>query len=50
MDAWWRWPGTLGLVAGEWTKYVFARVRIGLADLVSSAAAPSPGTDQEQKN
>ena len=46
MDAWWRWPWTLGLVAGEWTKYVFSRVRIGLADLVSSAAAPSPGTDQ----
>jgi len=36
MDAWWRWPGTFGLVAGEWTKYVFARVRIALAELVAS--------------
>ncbi len=35
MEAWWRWPGTLGLIAGEWTKYIFARIRIALADLVA---------------
>lgn len=39
IDAWWRWPGTFGLIAGEWTKFVFARIRIALADLV---ATPSP--------
>lgn len=39
IDAWWRWPGTFGLVAGEWTKFVFARVRIAVADLV---ATPPP--------
>jgi len=38
VDAWWRWPGTFGLIAGEWTKYIFARVRIALAELV----APTP--------
>lgn len=48
MDAWWRWPGTLGLVAGEWTKYIFARIRIGLANLVAVPAAPSTGTKSEQ--
>ena len=48
MDAWWRWPGTLGLVAGEWTKYIFARTRLGLADLVTAAAAPASGTKSEQ--
>lgn len=43
MDAWWRWPGTFGLLAGEWTKYIFARVRIALAELVApSPVAPSP--------
>ena len=40
MDAWWRWPGTFGLVASEWTKFIFARVRIALASIVS-ASAPS---------
>lgn len=35
MEAWWRWPGTFGLLAGEWTKYIFARVRIALAELVA---------------
>src|SRR3546814_2225457 len=33
--AWWRWPGTFGLVASEWTKYVFARARIDLAPMVA---------------
>lgn len=37
VDAWWRWPGTFGLIASEWTKYIFARVRIALADLVAPA-------------
>lgn len=45
MDAWWRWPGTFGLVAGEWTKYVFARVRIALASLVSASAGARTGTE-----
>jgi len=37
VDAWWRWPGTFGLISSEWTKYVFARVRIALAELVAPA-------------
>jgi uncharacterized SAM-binding protein YcdF (DUF218 family) len=39
MDAWWRWPGTFGLVASEWTKFIFARVRIALATAVSASAS-----------
>ena len=50
MDAWWRWPGTFGLVAGEWTKFVFARVRIALAGLVSAPANARRGTEREQEN
>ena len=26
IEAWWRWPGTIRLIASEWTKYVAARV------------------------
>ena len=40
VDAWWRWPGTFGLIAGEWTKYIFARIRIALAELVAAPPAP----------
>ncbi len=42
MDAWWRWPGTFGLIAGEWTKFIFARVRITLASIVSASTASGP--------
>jgi len=35
LDAWWRYPGTFGLLAGEWSKYLFARARIGLYDLLA---------------
>lgn len=35
LDAWWRYPGTFGLLAGEWTKHLFARLRIGLYDIVA---------------
>lgn len=45
MDAWWRWPGTFGLIAGEWTKYIFARVRLALASLVSASAGRTAGTE-----
>lgn len=48
VDAWWRWPGTFGLVAGEWTKFVFARLRIALADLLTATEGQS-GTNPEQK-
>jgi len=30
---WWRWPGTAKLLAGEYTKYLAARVRIWLRGL-----------------
>jgi uncharacterized SAM-binding protein YcdF (DUF218 family) len=45
VNAWWRWPGTFGLIAGEWTKYVFARVRIALAELVASPRVGSARTE-----
>lgn len=47
MNAWWRWPGTFGLIAGEWTKYVFARIRIGLADLLTAPPSTAPSTAPE---
>jgi uncharacterized SAM-binding protein YcdF (DUF218 family) len=28
---WWRWPGTSGLIMREYTKYLFARLRVWLA-------------------
>ena len=27
LDAWWRWPGTAGLIFGEYSKYLVARIR-----------------------
>lgn len=30
IDRWWAWPGTAMLVAGEYTKYVVARIRLAL--------------------
>lgn len=31
LDDWWRWPGTIKLLAAEYTKYVAARVRTFVA-------------------
>lgn len=31
LDAWWRWPGTLRLLAGEYTKYLAAACRAVLS-------------------
>ncbi len=36
LDAWWRYPGTLALLAGEWTKYLFAMVRIVATGWISA--------------
>ena len=44
VEAWWRWPGTFGLIAGEWTKFIFARIRIALADLVAPPPVAAPRT------
>jgi uncharacterized SAM-binding protein YcdF (DUF218 family) len=33
VDDWWRWPGTAKLLAGEYTKYLAAQVRIWLRGL-----------------
>ena len=27
LDAWWRWPGTAGLIIGEYSKYLVAGIR-----------------------
>ncbi|MEK9662831.1 MAG: YdcF family protein [Alphaproteobacteria bacterium] len=27
LDAWWRWPGTAGLIFDEYSKYLIARIR-----------------------
>lgn len=39
MEAWWRWPGTFGLIAGEWTKFLFARARIAFQDVLFGPVA-----------
>ena len=31
IDRWWEWPGTAELIAGEYTKYLFALARLRLA-------------------
>ncbi|MBM3509854.1 MAG: YdcF family protein [Alphaproteobacteria bacterium] len=31
IDRWWEWPGTTELIAGEYTKYLFALARLRLA-------------------
>jgi len=35
---WWRWPGTAGLVIGEYNKYLAALGRAALADLLAPIA------------
>ena len=35
-DQWWRWPGSAALVVIEYHKYMLARLRFGLADLIAS--------------
>ena len=35
-DEWWRWPGSAALVVIEYHKYMLARLRFGLADLIAS--------------
>ena len=35
-DEWWRWPGSAALVVVEYHKYMLARLRFGLADLIGS--------------
>ncbi len=35
-DEWWRWPGSAALVVIEYHKYMLARLRFGLADLIGS--------------
>ena len=37
VDEWWKWPGTAKLLAGEYTKYLAAKVRIWLRSLRSDA-------------
>lgn len=39
IEAWWRWPGTIRLIASEWTKYIAAR--IGLASGVRITVRPA---------
>lgn len=34
---WWRWPGTAAIIASEYTKYVFARLRLTLPDWLEVA-------------
>jgi uncharacterized SAM-binding protein YcdF (DUF218 family) len=48
MTAWWRWPGTFGLISSEWSKFVFARARVALANLILPAASADSKTNREQ--
>ena len=42
IDDWWRWPGTIRLIASEWSKYLAARVRIALGVRVTALPVVSP--------
>jgi uncharacterized SAM-binding protein YcdF (DUF218 family) len=42
IDDWWRWPGTIRLIAIEWSKYVAARTRLVLGVRVASLPVVSP--------
>jgi uncharacterized SAM-binding protein YcdF (DUF218 family) len=33
-EAWWRWPGTAGIIVSEYHKYLLARARLALPDWV----------------
>ncbi|MEE2689015.1 MAG: YdcF family protein [Pseudomonadota bacterium] len=35
LDAWWRWPGTAGLIFGEYSKYLIAHTRHIFANITS---------------
>lgn len=41
---WWRWPGTVRLIASEWSKYIAARavLAMGLRMHVRGAVSPEP--------
>ncbi len=39
LDDWWRWPGTAGLIAGEYNKYLVAVVRHWAIDLMKKVGA-----------
>jgi uncharacterized SAM-binding protein YcdF (DUF218 family) len=42
IDDWWRWPGTIRLIASEWSKYILARARIALGIRVATMPMVSP--------
>lgn len=42
IEAWWRWPGTLRLIASEWTKYVAARIGIASGVRLSARSGIHP--------
>ncbi|MBM3545941.1 MAG: YdcF family protein [Alphaproteobacteria bacterium] len=35
-EEWWRWPGSAALVLAEYHKYMLARLRFGLAEIVGA--------------
>jgi uncharacterized SAM-binding protein YcdF (DUF218 family) len=42
IDDWWWWPGTLRLIANEWTKYLAARTTLALGIRLPSRPTVSP--------
>ena len=40
VDSWWRWPGTAGLIAGEYNKVLLAWARHFSARLLGSGGRP----------
>jgi uncharacterized SAM-binding protein YcdF (DUF218 family) len=42
IEAWWRWPGTLRLIASEWTKYIAARVGLVSGVRLSPRSGTNP--------
>lgn len=52
IDDWWRWPGTVRLIASEWSKYIAARtvLAMGLRMRVRGAVSPALLTPQDGDN
>lgn len=49
IDDWWRWPGTIRLIASEWSKYIAARARLALGIRFATlpVVSPAPVTPPE---
>ncbi|MHC8508624.1 MAG: YdcF family protein [Rhodospirillales bacterium] len=49
-DDWWKWPGTAVLIAGEYTKYLFAAVRNAADTVIGAAKSAAADENAAVKN